>query len=244
MTLDTDPSLGPFFPPQAVEQVDERWPGGQRRSAWYVIDGRRTGRRFWEDDGPVRMEYRVDDDGRIHGPLRTFHGSGAILEEQNWVHGKEHGVSRQYDESGAPIGSYELDNGTGVDLWFEAAGVLAEERYLKDGRFHGFERWWDGYNATVWAESHFFEGIEHGVFRKWNDRDRLCRGFPRYFVRGRRVRKREYLRACATDPTLPPFNDADNRPERPLPACPARPNEVGPIPEPLGVSLPGSGRLL
>jgi hypothetical protein len=59
--------------------------------------------------------------------------------------------------------------------------------------------------------------IEHGVFRAWNARGRLRRGYPQYFVDGKRVRKRRYLKGSAADPSLPPFREEENRPDRKLP---------------------------
>jgi hypothetical protein len=102
-------------------------------------------------------------------------------------------------------------------LWFQAAGVLSEEREYRDGQRHGYERWWCADNQTVGEESHYWHGIEHGIFRQWNAQRRLRRGYPRYFVQGQRVTKRQYVRACHHDPTLPPFVADDNQPFR---SCP------------------------
>ena len=54
--------------------------------------------------------------------------------------------------------------------------------------------------------------------RQWTALGRLRRGYPQYFVQGERVTKRQYLRACQTDPTLPIRRAQDDQPERPLPA--------------------------
>lgn len=156
-------------------------------------------------------------DGVMHGLYRTWYDNGQLCEESTYVEGKEHGETKQYDEDGVQIGSYVMNYGTGVDLWYSAPGILAEEREYRDGKWHGYERWWTDDNQTLCEESHFWNGIEHGIFRRWNQQNKLSRGYPRYYILGKRVNKRQYVRACRNDPTLPPFVADDNRPFRPLP---------------------------
>jgi hypothetical protein len=125
-------------------------------------------------------------------------------------------LARQYAD-GKLIGSYRMKHGTGVDLWYWSKGCLAEERYYQDGKRHGFERWW-GDNKTVWQESHFHMDLEHGIFREWNSEGKLRRGFPQYFIQGRKVTRRKYLSAATSDATLPRFAEKDNSPRRSLPS--------------------------
>jgi antitoxin component YwqK of YwqJK toxin-antitoxin module len=156
-------------------------------------------------------------DGALHGPWRRYYPDGQLLHETAYVVGKEHGTARQYDESGNLIGSYQMDHGTGLDLWYSAAGVLAEERGYRDGERHGYERWWNEDNRTVFEEGHFWRGEPHGIMRQWIAQGRLRRGYPQYFVHGNRVTKRHYQRACLADPTLPAWRAEDDQPQRPLP---------------------------
>ena len=58
-------------------------------------------------------------------------------------------------------------------------------------------------------ELHWRKGRLHGIEREWNPKGRLRRGWPRYFVAGRRLDKRRYLRACAGDTSLPEFRSQD-----------------------------------
>ena len=180
------------------------------------VNGEIVGKRARTADGRLvhEMGWRGD---RPHGWFRRWDEPDVLTWEAFMVDGREHGIARQW-EGGRLIGWYVLDHGTGVDLWRDADGSLSEERYYKEGRLHGFLRWWFGQdNARIWWEEHFHEGMQHDIERQWNDAGRVKRGYPRYFVRGERVTKRQYLRAAAEDPTLPPFRPADNRPERPLP---------------------------
>jgi hypothetical protein len=203
------------IPDHAVEVITERYDSGAKQSATYLIDGQEIGCRLWDESGLPEMEYGLRD-GLMHGAFRTWDGDGQLLEEATYIEGKEHGEARQYQD-GVCIGSYAMDHGTGLDLWYNAPGVLAEERAFRDGERHGFERWWTGDNQTVYEESHFSNGIEHGIFRQWNPQQKLRRGYPRYVVMGQRVTKRQYQRACLSDPTLPRFYAADNQPYRTLP---------------------------
>ena len=93
----------------------------------------------------------------MHGLFRTWHENGQLQEESTYYQGKEHGETKQYDENGVQIGSYIMDYGTGVDLWFYTAGVLSEERELRDGLRHGYERWWSGDNQYYMARKPFLE---------------------------------------------------------------------------------------
>jgi antitoxin component YwqK of YwqJK toxin-antitoxin module len=203
------------IPETADERIDATWEDGSKKIATYWIAGQQVGYRHWEPDGQLSMEYGMQD-GRRHGPFRTWHEDGQIHEDATYHEGKEHGTTRQYDETGMLIGSYTMVHGTGVDLWFSQPGVLSEERYCEDGQRHGYERWWNDDNTTVWQESHYHHGIEHGVFRRWNQHGRLRRGYPQYFVAGQRMTKRQYLRAQASDPSLPPFDERENLPNRVL----------------------------
>ncbi|NOK63791.1 MAG: hypothetical protein GFH27_549283n23 [Chloroflexi bacterium AL-W] len=153
----------------------------------------------------------------MHGWYRTWHENEQLCEVMWYKQGQEHGTNKQYDEQGNLIGTYTMVHGTGVDLWFAKPGVISEERHYQDGAHHGYERWWTADNQTISEEGHFWHGVEHGIFREWNASGRLRRGYPHYFVLGNRVNKRQYIRACQQDPTLPPFNADDNEPTRQLP---------------------------
>lgn len=206
---------GPI-PADAVEVVLETYESGDKQKTVYFVDGKEIGYRFWNPSGTLAMEYGYQD-GLMHGLYREWHDNGQLCQISTYIQGKEHGETKQFDENGVQIGSYVMDHGTGVDLWSCCAGVLSEEREYRDGQRHGYERWWAYDNRTVYEESHFWNGQEHGIFRAWNRHNKLRRGYPRYYIRGERVDKRRYMRACRTDPTLPPFVSEDNQPFRPLP---------------------------
>jgi hypothetical protein len=124
--------------------------------------------------------------------------------------------------NGRLIGSYKMNHGTGVDLWraetYSGRSVyLSEARYIREGKWHGFEWWLNEDQKTIHKENHFADNLQHGILREWNSEGRLKRGYPRYWVKDKTVSKRQYLRACTQDPNLPPFREADNLPLREFP---------------------------
>jgi hypothetical protein len=203
------------IPPEAREFLDRVDQAGDHVYQC-VVDERTVGYRHRDDAGALIWEIAIKD-GLKHGIERQWEPDGTLTFETTYVDGLEHGVARQWDRDGRLLGTYRMEHGTGVDLWRNGDGTLSEERYLKDGYLHGLERWWNWDDRTVWNEGHFKWGEKHGVFREWNHQGGLRRGYPQYFVDGARARKRQYLKACAKDDSLPPFREEDNRPERPLP---------------------------
>ncbi len=196
------------LPEKAVEEVQKFYKGGAKLRAYYRLNGEVIWFREWNPQGVLIVENGLKD-GYRHGPYRSYHNNGQLNEERFYVNNVEHGIARQYDYDGKLIGSYSMHFGTGVDLWYQEKGVLSEEREYVDGAVHGFERWYFMDGKTLFQESHFKQGIEHGIFRDWNSKGGMCRGYPRYFVNGQRVTKRQYLKACETDDSLPRFREID-----------------------------------
>jgi antitoxin component YwqK of YwqJK toxin-antitoxin module len=199
------------LPEQAVEEVTLRWENGDKREATYRIDGNAVWCRYWDESGQLGGEHGISDN-KWHGPDRTWHSNGRLSSESCYYHGKEHGIACQYDEDGNLLGTYTMRHGTGLDRWYQKAGVLSEERQYQDGNKHGFERWyWEPCDdGTVHEEGHYKNYVEHGIFREWNTNGRFRRGFPQYFVDGVKVTKRQYIAASKRDNTLPPYRDEDN----------------------------------
>jgi hypothetical protein len=201
--------------PEDAEEIRESFGPESLRTYRCVLNGQTVGSRTRDEEGRLISEIPLKN-GLRHGVEREWDADGSLLFETYYVDGLEDGVAKQYLD-GRLIGTYRMDHGTGVDLWRSHDGTLSEERWMKDGYRDGFERWWNGDNHTVRNESHFKRGMEHGIFRQWNKQGRLQRGYPQYYVDGTRVQKRQYLKACATDPSLPPFHEGENRPSRKLP---------------------------
>jgi len=195
--------------------------GPQNYLAEYVLNGEVVGVRHFDKDGRIESE-RPLKNGWTHGTLYFFEG-GKLHFSEHYVKGLAHGTAKQWSEDGDLIGTYSMSHGTGLDLWRRKDNwgtgklFLAEARYLKDGMFHGFEWWLNEDQKTVDHECHFWMGQRHGIERMWNDKGRLKRGYPQYWVKNQQVTKRRYLRERVKDSTLPPFRKTDNRPNRSFP---------------------------
>jgi antitoxin component YwqK of YwqJK toxin-antitoxin module len=201
-----------IIPPHAREKVVKRYGNGVKQVALYYVDRKLAGHRTFDDQGRVAVQYAIRHKVR-HGPFRHYHSNGVVSWATNFVEGKEHGISRQYDEHGHLIGSYRMRHGTGADLWYVSQGHLSEERYYRNGLLNGYERWWWG-RHRVYEEGHYKDGLEHGIKRAWNKFGKLRRGYPQYFINGVKVTKRSYLRATRRDLSLPVYRKEEDTSKR------------------------------
>jgi antitoxin component YwqK of YwqJK toxin-antitoxin module len=215
------PTYKSSIPGNAKARIIKRYPNAEPEEAEYRVKSKVVGVRLLFVTGEPEMEYGLKE-GERHGMKYVWHSPGVLASAEPFVNGLAHGTTRQWDENGKLLGTYTMFRGTGIDLWRQQRGngtvYLSEVWHYKYGKLHGFE-WWLGENQkTVWWERHWQEGQEHGIEREWNNEGRLSRGYPRYYVSGERVTKRQYLSACRSDPSLPPFRPADNKPARRFPA--------------------------
>jgi len=195
--------------------------GPQKYLAEYRVNGKVVGDRQFDENGRLEIE-RPMKDGLLHG-IRYYCDDGVVTFAEPYRNGFAHGIARQWSYDGELIGTYTMKHGTGLDLWRQKEDwgtgrvFLAEARFIKEGKWHGFEWWLNEDQKSVHDEQHFRENFQHGIQRSWNSKGRLRRGYPRYWVSNKQVAKREYLRACAEDPNLPRFRESDNRPRRKFP---------------------------
>lgn len=164
------------------------------------------------------MEWVWQAEGSREGYEYNFASNGQMIFKSRWVNGREHGTARQWNDQGQLLISYRKHHGVGLDLWCDnITGKLSEELYCPADGELGVERRWKN-ERTIWREAFFRAGYGwHGIEREWNTAGKLSRGFPKYYVRGDRVTKRQYIWATETDPTLPRFTEKENRPYRKLP---------------------------
>jgi antitoxin component YwqK of YwqJK toxin-antitoxin module len=194
-------------------EEESQYVDGKKVSAEYFLNGELVGRRFWHQNGVLELEqcYR---NGRAYGASRRWHENGRLMWEGPFRNGLAHGICRQWDKNGNLLGSSRMKMGTGVDLWWGDCRQRfpTEERSYVKGQRHGFERWWCGKHA-IFQELHFHNGVEHGVLRQWTS-GKLTRGYPRFYVLGKKVTKRGYIAASHGDATLPPYVEKEDSPRR------------------------------
>jgi len=213
------PRYHSFIPTTATERVTARYPSGAKERAEYHVGDEVVGTRYFHETGEPSLEIPLRH-GRTHGTMYRWDTPRVLLSAEPYVDGLAHGTARQWQD-GALVGTYRMVRGTGLDLWWgrreDGARVLSEARHLRDGHREGFEWWIEDNQRRVYEENHYREGHPHGIERRWNHEGRLRRGYPKYWVNGAQVSKRGYLAACKRDPTLPPFQEHDNAPERHFP---------------------------
>jgi hypothetical protein len=185
-----------------------------------VVDGRVVGRRFYNEKGRIVRETPLRD-GKKHGNEIEWDDDGTLLSVEPYFEGQIHGRAKQYGRSGKVIGTYRIVHGTGYDIWrgewWEGFAPVSEVHSLQGGVPHGYEWWLDADQRSLNHERNWCGGKYHGIERRWNHRRKLHRGYPKYWVRGEAVTKRQYLKAAKSDKTLPRFRSRDNSPRRQFP---------------------------
>lgn len=216
----TQPVYKSSIPDTAEERIVATHDDGTKQRAEYWLDGEMVGECFFFETGELEIEYGLCQQ-RYHGMYYRWDLPGCLISATPYHDGLEHGTAYQWTIEGELLGSYTMEHGTGLDLWWgqcaDGPRLLSEARYYRDGKRHGFEWWIAGDQHSVYEEGHYFENAPHGILRQWNKQGRLRRGYPQYYIHGTRVTKAKYLRACRRDPSLPPFDPADNLPARSFP---------------------------
>jgi hypothetical protein len=184
-----------------------------------LFDGRLIGYRYYDDNGRLQIETALKD-GTNHGRAIHWNDDGTLNFIEPYFEGKVHGTAKQY-QNGKVIGTYKMSHGTGYDVWRNQIAdgpiYVSEIHSMRDGSMHGFEWWLNEDQKSVHEEKHWYGGSYHGIEREWHWSGKLRRGYPKYWVHGEAVTKRQYVKLAQKDPTLPPFRLKDNLPRREFP---------------------------
>jgi antitoxin component YwqK of YwqJK toxin-antitoxin module len=110
-------------------------------------------KRFYFRSGRIHTDTR-EVGGQFHGPHRTWHRNGRLGQELWYRHGVLHGKSRQWAENGRLLGSFTMENGSGLQRYWYDNGTMQTEISTLAGKFHGRIRSWlrDG-TLELWEES-------------------------------------------------------------------------------------------
>lgn len=186
------------IPRNAVEIRVEGYDG----LAECVVDGRVVGPRVYNEKGRIVRETSLKD-GKRHGNEIEWDDDGTLLSVEPYFEGQIHGLAKQYGRGGKVIGTHRFVHGTGYDIWrwewWEGFAPVSEVHSMRDGVPHGYEWWLDPDQRSLDHERHWCEGEYHGIERIWNHRKKLRRGYPKYWIRGEAVTKRQYLKAVKSD---------------------------------------------
>lgn len=207
-------------PPQREQLAFELLFPADRTHAHTVIRAGRRTRTVYRAAGAVVGTVEWGRWGRHPRRVTTprwqleYHDGGTLALAVPLLDGMIHGDTAQWTPDGALLVSCRFTRGTGTDLFCCAhSGRLLEAHPARSGQPHGWERWWED-EGVLSEEIHWVEGRRHGPHRSWRDGALSVR----WFVAGRPVSVSEYLDAARADPTLPPDEGADARPQRPAPA--------------------------
>ena len=206
------------IPTSATEVVEETFGCGAKKSAFFFLRGEKVGNRSWSESGELEFEYGIKN-GEKHGREYCFCENGQPYEMTPYRNGRIHGTGKQWSAEGKVVITYKLINGTGLDLWCgNEKYTLSEEHYCPRDDEAGYRREWNDDEKTINTEYYFVNGKGyHGIWREWNKKGKLRRGFPQYYVNDGRVTKRQYLKACEKDGMLSRYRPEEDRPYRKLP---------------------------
>jgi len=113
---------------------------------------------------------------------------------------------------------YTLVHGTGFDVWRQEdednTVFVSEIHSLQDGFPNGYEWGFASPKQNLWHESHWNMGKLYGKQRVWNNKGRLRRGYPKFYIADQAVSKQRYIKVTIMDKTLPVFREKDNLPYR------------------------------
>lgn len=198
--------------------VKERYEDGAKKWGYFYLKGAKVGCRHWDEDGTIELEWGFQN-GIKHGNELRFHHNGNLMSVEPYRNGKIHGVGKQWSDDGRLLITYTLRNQIGMDLWCEDDGSLAESHYWPNREEVGYGRFWSEDQKTIFMEDIYARGKGASLIRRhWNNAGKLSRGFPQFFIGGKKVTKRQYLRTCKTDDAMPTYRPQDDNPDRKLPA--------------------------
>lgn len=220
--MDRDNAYISDIPTEAREQRI-----GKRRIEYY-IGKKLVGLRIFSKSGDLEMEKNFKD-GIRHGQFYNWDIAGKLRSMEPYENGVPHGTTYQWAEDGTVLGTYTIEYGTGIDLWWQEMDgtvYLTEVHTMNEGKSHGFEWWLHGQELS--KERHWVHGEIHGIEREWTFQGRLKPDYPRYWLYDEQVTKPIYVQAALKDPALPPFRIEDNAPHRDFPPEVAK--HLGPRP--------------
>src|SRR5947209_9798660 len=122
------------IPKAAAERVVIRYPNGATRMAEYLVAEEVLGVRYFHETGEPEFEFALKK-GKRHGVEYRWDLPGKLTSAEAFVDGIPHGTARQWSQRGELIGTYTMNHGTGIDLWWQERGdgsvYLAEVLYWK-----------------------------------------------------------------------------------------------------------------
>ena len=185
-----------------------------------LFKGQLVGRRVYNREGVLILEAPMRE-GLKHGREITWDDDGTLLLIEPYVKGKIHGTAKQYGRNGKVIGTYTIHHGTGLDVWRQEDEdhqvFVSEIHHLQDVLPNSYEWGFASSKEDLWQERNWNMGKLHGIERVWNNRGRLRRGYPKFYIADRAVSRQKYIKMALSDKSLPVYREKDDLAHREWP---------------------------
>jgi antitoxin component YwqK of YwqJK toxin-antitoxin module len=196
----------------------------------YSVGTERVGVREFYDNGKLAEErlYRHD---KLHGVLRQYHLNGKLFAERPYRDGVMDGEFRFWDEDGELMGSSKIEKGTGFLREYDNPylNVHETETPYRNNQIHGRQILWGrfldcegiGFQISNYVDgqlqgivvvrhedglllswSYFKDDHLHGTVTYLNRDGKVVTGYPRYYLRRKKVTAAEFEGAASGDPEL------------------------------------------
>ncbi len=132
---------------------------------------------------PKIVKTITEDKGDIRF-IRHYHQNGQLVKEircKRMIGGERiayHGKSRQWSSDGRFIGSFTLNEGTGVCREWYDNGQMARETSMVDGKITGLPRAWD--EGGFLLGERFYYQFKHISNKKYRELQESDPNVPRY----------------------------------------------------------------
>lgn len=116
----------------------EYYPDGSLKSEGRYDNGTTTGEwKFYHANGKTEQTGKYNKQGKPEGVWRWYFPDGQLLREEEYRRGLHDGVSVTYDETGMVIEEGEFVNGKEEGLWIEKTGTTYIKGTYRDGQRNG-----------------------------------------------------------------------------------------------------------
>ena len=186
----------------------------------YYVKGELIGKRTFRGKSELLEHECSYKNGLLHGFEYYWHRNGQLNAKILYVEGREHGDAFIWGPRGDLLGTYHMEHGTGLQLWwneFDGKAQLTVARQMVEGRQNGFEFWFQWHRPGVLQkESWWKNGVMHGIQRQWDDDD-LISDYPKYWINGREVMFDDFILFFGEDTAISTFLPFNYDPKRVLP---------------------------
>jgi antitoxin component YwqK of YwqJK toxin-antitoxin module len=169
----------------------------------YKVGNAKVGvRYYWDNDKTKIHSEELVKDGKKHGLQREWYENGQLKSESPFKDGEMNGKFKQWSPSGKLLGVSVMTAGTGTWKTWYPSGRPEYVKPFKAGKPDGEQKiYFD--TGKLQQTITYKDGEPHGISKIWDRNGNLVEGSPLYYIRGDKVAKENYEKACATDESLP-----------------------------------------